>query len=164
MRSAIVEYPLLILSMIRENKKIKVGRRINQNLTQAAATKVARLKAECEKGNAVAMYQLGTMYLDSKEVGYDPDQGRQYLEASAKKNNFDANYALAMYYKGHWSYPHNDPGKSYHYYFMASKCTTDDLQYAKEVQRAMKEDFKAYPDQKNGVLWVFKRDIPIKMK
>lgn len=164
MRSALVEYPLLILSMIRENKKIKEGRRINQNLMQAAATKVAKLKAECEKGNAVAMYQLGTMYLDSKEVGYDPDQGRQYLEASAKKNYFDANYALAMFYKGHWSYPHADPEKSHYYYVMASKSPTDDSQYAKEVQRAIKEDFQSFDDGKNGVVWVFKRDIPIKMK
>lgn len=160
MRSAIVEYPLLMLSMHKEKKKIKEGKVINQNLPQATATKVARLKAQCENGNAVAMYQLGTMYLDAKEVGYDPDLGRQYLEASAKKRNFDANYALALYYKGNWSYPHADPEKSHYYYFMASKCTTDDPRYAKEVQRAVNEDFELI----DGKMWVFKHDIPINMK
>lgn len=165
MRSAIVEYPMLLLSMHKERKKIKEGNHINQHLPQAIATKVNGLKAECEKGNAVAMYQLGTMYLDSKEVGYDPDLGRQYLEAAAKRNYFDANYALAMYYKGYWSYPHADPDKSYHYFLMASKCKTDDIRYAKEVQRALQEDFEAYPDKENnGLQYVFKRDIPIKMK
>jgi TPR repeat protein len=153
-----------MLSMYKEKKKIKEGSMINKNLPQTAATKVKKLKAQCENGNPDAMYQLGIMYLEAKEVGYDPDLGREYLEASAKKRNFDANYALALYYKGHWSYPHADPEKSHHYYFMASKCTTDDPQYAKEVQRAISEDFESYPDQKNGVLWVFKYDIPIKMR
>lgn len=164
MRSAIVEYPLLFLSMRKENKKIKEGAIINQNLPQSVVDKVARLKAQCEKGNAIAMYQLGTMYLDSKEVGYDPDLGRQYLEASAKKKNFDANYALALYYKGNWSYPHADAGKSHYYYSVASKCPVDDPRYAKEVQRALDKDFKALPDKKNGVYWLFTYDIPINIK
>lgn len=160
MRSAIVEYPLLLLSMNKEKKKIKEGHVINQNLPKQTAEKVARLKTYCEKGDALAMYQLGKTYLDATEVGYDPDLGRKYLEASAKKNNFDANYALALYYKGHWSYPHADPDKSHYYYVMASKCATDDPRYAKEVQRAINEDFRLI----DGKMWVFKNDIPIKMK
>lgn len=160
MRSAIVEYPLLMISMHKEKKKIKEGTAINQNLPQSIATKVARLKAQCENGNTVSMYQLGKMYLDATEVGYDPDLGVQYLEAAAKKNDFDANYALALYYKGNWSYPHADPGKSHYYYFMASKCKTDDPRYAKEVLRALKEDFELI----DGKMWVFKHDIPIKMR
>lgn len=159
MRSAIVEYPLWLLSISKEKKRIKEGRVRNQNLSQRTLEKVATLKRQSEKGDAVAMYQLGNMYLEGEEVGYDPDLGRQFFEASAKKGSFDANYALALYYKGYWSYPHADAGKSRYYYLMAQKCPIDNTRYAQEVQRAINEDFQLI-----DTLWVFKNDIPINMK
>lgn len=161
MRSAIVEYTLVLRSMSKEKKKIKEGQAINQNLSKQAAEKVAKLKAQCEKGNTVAMYQLGTMYLNADGVGYAPDRGEKYLLMAAKSDDFDVHYALALFYRGHWSYQHVDAFKSMEHYMVASHCKTDDVRYMQEVNRAIKKDFGTESTKAGLQVW-FKVDIPIK--
>ena len=161
MASAIVDYLLAFRSISKEKKRIKEGQDINQNLTDESAAKVAKLKAQCEKGNTAAMYQLGTMYLNADGVGYDPDKGEKYLLMAAKSNDFDVHYALALFYRGHWSYQHVDAFKSMEHYMVASHCKTDDARYLQEVNRAIKNDFGTESTKAGLQVW-FKVDIPIK--
>ena len=163
MSIALLDYFLgCVVSPIRENKKIEKGKEINHNLSKDIASKVDKLKTLANQGNAIAQYQLGTMYLEAKEVGYNPELGRKYLEMAAKQKDFDANYALALFYKGHWSYQHHNARQSYGYYLNASACETDDTEYKEEVYRAIAEDFGKEVDKKKGLQVWFAVDIPIR--
>lgn len=158
---AIIDYIKVFIAAGKEKKRLAQGEQINSSLPPAVAQRVKQLQERVQNGNIVAMYQLGIMYLDAKDVGYDPEKGVRYLDMAAKRNDFDANYALAMYYRGNWSYEHNDPKKSWEYYNAASRCKTDDPGYMKSVQQALRNDFGTEQTRKGLQVW-FKVEIPIK--
>ena len=162
MSSAILDYVFGFLSAVRENKKIKKGIELNNNLPNEVKAKVERLKDLCSKGDTVAAYQLGIMYLDADGIGYSPKDGEKFLEMAARKDDFDANYALALFYRGHWSYQHVDAYKSMLKYMDASHCKTNDAKYMQVVNRAIQNDFGTKSTKKNGIKVWFKVDIPIK--
>lgn len=137
------------------------GKIINQNLSGKAAADVKRLKELANKGNVRAMYSLGCMYLESEDVGYDPIQGEEYLKMGARLNDFDCNYALALFYKGNWSYQHLDAHKSWSHYLAAQNCKIDDPVYINEVKRAIDNDFGVEKTRKGIAVWL-KGDYPIK--
>lgn len=157
MALAFLDYIMVFISAFKEKRKIEKGNEINANLPSNIADKVALLENKAINGDINAAYKLGKMYLDADEVGYDPKKGEYYFEIAARQDDFDANYALALYYKGYWSYQHSDAYKSFIKYIVARNCKTDDKQYIDEVNRAINEDFIKIDDT-----IMFKNDIAIK--
>ena len=160
MRSAFHDYTKAMLSAKKEKKRLAQGVERNANLPSNVVTKVNNLKSRIQQGNLDCAYALGLMYLEGTEVGYNPDLARQFLEIGAKRNHFNCNYALARFYRGHWSYQHQDAYKSMIYYANCTKCRNADPNFVREAIRAYNNDF-GRESTKNGLQVWFKVDVPI---
>ena len=161
MGSAIHDYSMILISSRKESKRRKKGDEINNNLPPQTKDKVNNMLARINKGNYGVAYDLALMYLDGTEVGYNPDTAVHYLEIGAKKGNFNCQYALAVFYRGHWSYMHVDAYKSMMYYIDAANNKNGDPKFVKEANRAYYNDF-IRESTKKGLQVAFKVDIPIK--
>lgn len=161
MGSALHDYTMILISSRKEDKKRKKGDEQNKSLPPRIKEKVDNMVARLKKGNYGLAYDLGLMYLDGEEVGYNPNIAVQYLEIGAKNGDFNSQYALALYYRGHWSYTHVDAYKSMMYYIDAANNKNGAPEFVKEANRAYYNDFFR-ESTKKGLQVVFKVDIPIK--
>ena len=161
MGSALYDYTMLFASSRKEKKKRSQGAIRNANLPANIVSKINIFEARMQQGDYDYAYELGMLYLDASEVGYDPDKGRYYLEIGAKNKHFNCNYALALFYKGYWSFQHYDPYKSWLYYASCTDCKNADPKYMQEAIRAYKNDFFVEHLRKE-IKVAFKVDVPIK--
>lgn len=152
---------LIFLSSVKENKKIKKGKEINDNLAPTQKVLIQTMEKNAENGDFEKYYKLGLMFLENSSVGYDPDRAINYFDRGRKKKNFNCAYAGALYYKGYWSYQHLDDYKCYMWYLDASDCPTNDTQYIAQVRRALNEDFKVHSTKKDGIQVTMIKDIKI---
>ncbi len=159
---AIGDYFLILLSSIKENRKIKAGAEKNKNLPENTLRAISNKKRLADNGDVNAAYQLGTKYLNGDDVGYDPKLGEKYLKIAAQKDDFDANYALALFYRGYWSYMHHDGHMSYMHYLHAKECKTNSLEYMAEVKRAIEEDYEILNNK--GEICIYLKDSKTKIK
>ncbi|MCM1234981.1 MAG: hypothetical protein NC489_33195 [Ruminococcus flavefaciens] len=159
------DYILILISQRNEEKRIKNGQVKNENLPNNIQKERIMLEMQASEGDAKAAHRLGSMYIEGDKLGYAPDLAEKYFKIAAKKNYFDSVYALAMFYKGYWSYCHLDLYKSYTYYVQASRCTCDDPKYMAEVRRMLNEELCINTKEKdkngNPMVWT-KHDIKIK--
>lgn len=160
MASAFHDYTKGFMSARKEKKRRAQGAERNRNLPPEVLSKVNRLKKEVQRGNMDASYELALLYLDGSEVGYDPDKGREYLEIGARKDHFNSLYALARYYRGHWSYQHVDAFQSMVNYAVCKNCKNADPTFVREAARAYYNDFGRESTEDGLQVW-FKVDIPI---
>ena len=152
---------LIFLSSCKENKKIKKGKEVNDNLSPTQKVLIKTMEDNAANGDTEKYYKLGLMFLEGNSVGYDPERAIGYLDKGRKKKNFNCAYAGALFYKGYWSYQHLDDYKSYMWYLDASECPTNDAQYIAEVKRALSKDFKVQSTSKKGVEVTLIKDIKI---
>lgn len=152
---------LIFLSSSKENRKLKKGKEVNDNLSADKKVLIQTMEKAAENGDYEKYYKLGLMFLQDNSVGYDPERAINYFDKGRKKKNFNCAYAGALYYKGYWSYQHHDDHNCYMWYIDASKCYTDDAQYAAEVRRALKEDFKTETTKKDGLKIYMIKDVKI---
>lgn len=156
---------LILIAQRNEDKRLKKGEETNKNLSPAIQTKVKDLKTLANENNASAAYNLGCMYINGDEVGYNPTLAVKYFTIAAKQHHFHANYSLALYYKGYWSYFHKNNYKSYTYYLNASKCNCNDAEYMAAVKRVLNKEVhinnKEFDKNGNPMVW-FVPDLPIK--
>ncbi len=156
---------LILLSQRNEEKRIKNGQAKNENLPADIQKQRIMLEMSAKSGNINNAYALGQRYIEGSEYGYDPELAEKFFKIAADKNDFDACYALALFYKGYWSYCHLDLYKSYTYFVRASKCKCNDPKYMAEVKRMLNEEFcistKERDRNGNPMVWT-KHDIKIK--
>ncbi len=152
---------LILLSSFKEERKIKKGKEVNNNLSPTENVLIQTMEKNAENGDFEQYYKLGLMFLQSSSVGYDPERAINYFDKGRKKKNFNCAYAGALYYKGYWSYQHHDDHKCYMWYSDASTCPTNDSQYIAEVRRALNEDFKIYSTKKEGTKIMMIKEVKI---
>lgn len=159
------DFALILISQRNEEKRIKNGTIKNKNLSSNVQTQISNLKNRADAGEAIAAHRLASMYIEGDKVGYNPELAEKYFKIAARKNYFDSVYALAMFYKGYWSYCHLDLYKSYTYYLQATKCKCDDLKYMAEVKRMLNDELCISTKEKdkngNPMVWT-KHEIKIK--
>lgn len=159
------DFILVLISQRNEEKKIKNGILKNENLPSNIQQQRIILEMSANEGNADAAYKLGSLYIEGDKLGYDPTLAEKYFKIAAQKHYFDSAYALAMFYKGYWSYCHFDAYKSYTYYVLASKCPCNDKKYMDEVKRMLKDEIRISNKEKdkngNPMVW-FVHDVKIK--
>ena len=161
MRSAFYDYPMALVSMRKEKKRREEGELRNRNLPPNTVAKINYLKQRCQARSTVAMYELALMYLNGDEAGYNPDWGRYYLECGTKLNDFYCSYALARYYRGHWSFQHVDAYKSMINYSISMNCKNADPAFLQEATHAYNNDFGVENTKKGLQVW-FNVELPIK--
>lgn len=162
--SFIGDFILILISQRNEEKRIKNGQIKNANLSNEIQKQRIVLEMSAKNGDVNNAYRLGQKYIKGDEYGYDPKLAEKYFKIAADKNDFDACYALALFYKGYWSYCHLDLYKSWTYYVRASECKCNNPKYIAEVKRMLNEFCINTEEQdKNGnpMVWT-KHDIKIK--
>lgn len=156
------DFALILISQKREEKKIKEGKEKNKNLSNELQLKIEGMEKRAENVNSELYYELGLMFLQDSSVGYDPQKALKYFDEGRKKKNFNCSYAMALYYKGYWSYQHLDDYKSYMCYLDATDCVTDNQKYMIEAKKALKEDFIVESTKKDGIKITLIKDIKIR--
>lgn len=156
---------LIMISQRKEEKRIKEGRIKNKNLPDNIQNEKITLEMAANKGDVNAAYKLGSMYIEGDRLGYDPVLAEKYLKIGAAKNSFNCNYALALFYRGEWSYCHNNDYKSYLHFVAASKCKCNEPKFMEYVQHMLKNEIHISTKErdKNGnpMVW-YEHEIKIK--
>lgn len=155
------DYFLILLSSFKEDKRLKKGKEMNDNLPSAKLAEIERLEKKAANGASETYYNLGLMFLQDSSVGYDPERAISYFDKGRRMNNFNCAYAGALYYKGHWSYQHVNDYNSYMWYLDATNCSTQNSEFMTEAHRAIKNDFKVTSTEKDGIKITMIKDVKI---
>jgi hypothetical protein len=86
----------------------------------AQASYIAELQKKAERGDAIAQYDLGTMYYSGNGVSPDATKAAYWYEKSAKQGHADAQLELAVMYEKGAGVP-QDYAKAIYWYQKAAK-------------------------------------------
>lgn len=81
----------------KEQKKIKQGKAENDNLPPDILRKLRRLEESALRNNdAEKMLDIGNLYINGKEIGYDPDKALEWWYRSAELGEALAQYNIGL--------------------------------------------------------------------
>ena len=98
----------------KEEKRIKEGKKRNQNLDEDMLRKLRKKEDEALRNNdAEIMLALGNLYINGNEVGYDPDKALEWWYRAADLGDEIAQYNIGLLHQinpvyendkiaGHW--------------------------------------------------------------